>query len=132
MTTDEIISRCYEHGQPDYVLAADRLKILQVECDSLREANDTWVALFGPSPALPNSPPVYLAPHNSGERDPSVTLDYAGGEALTDAELGRWCYENPNLAAMTIRGLRRKDNDLSDRLLARASAISQASRQTHD
>lgn len=29
MTTDEIISRCYEHGQPDYVLAADRLKALQ-------------------------------------------------------------------------------------------------------
>ena len=29
MTTEEIISRCYEHGQPDYVLAADRLKLLQ-------------------------------------------------------------------------------------------------------
>jgi hypothetical protein len=50
MTTDEIISRCYEHGQPDYVLAADRLKILQAECASLREANNTWVALFGPEP----------------------------------------------------------------------------------
>jgi hypothetical protein len=31
MTTDEIISRCYEHGQPDYVLAAERLKALQAE-----------------------------------------------------------------------------------------------------
>jgi hypothetical protein len=29
MTTDEIISRCYEHGQPDYILAADRLKELK-------------------------------------------------------------------------------------------------------
>lgn len=48
MTTDEIISRCYEHGQPDYVLAADRLKLLQAECKSLREANETWVAIYGP------------------------------------------------------------------------------------
>jgi hypothetical protein len=31
MTTDEIISRCYEHGQPDYILAADRLKELQAQ-----------------------------------------------------------------------------------------------------
>lgn len=53
MTTDEIISRCYEHGQPDYVLAADRLKELLIECASLREANNTWVALFGP-PSPPN------------------------------------------------------------------------------
>lgn len=37
MKTDEIISRCYEHGQPDYVLAADRLKELQAECKSLRD-----------------------------------------------------------------------------------------------
>lgn len=46
--TDEIISRCYEHGQPDYVAAADRLKQLQAECASLREANNTWVAIYGP------------------------------------------------------------------------------------
>lgn len=46
--TDEIISRCYEHGQPDYVAAADRLKQLQAECKSLREANNTWVAIYGP------------------------------------------------------------------------------------
>lgn len=48
MTTDEIISRCYEHGQPDYVLAADRLEQLQAEVTSLREANNTWVTQFGP------------------------------------------------------------------------------------
>lgn len=28
------------------------------------------------------------------------------GEALTGAALARWCYENPNLAARTIEGLR--------------------------
>ena len=27
-------------------------------------------------------------------------------DALTGADLGRWCYENPNLAALTIEGLR--------------------------
>lgn len=48
MTTDEIISRCYEHGQPDYILAADRLKELQAQLaaqpapDAMREA---WSAL---------------------------------------------------------------------------------------
>lgn len=28
------------------------------------------------------------------------------GEALVGAALARWCYENPNLAARTIEGLR--------------------------
>lgn len=28
----------------------------------------------------------------------------------TSAELGRWCYENPNLAAVTIEGLRAQIN----------------------
>jgi hypothetical protein len=41
MTTDEIISRCYEHGQPDYVLAADRLKALQ---DALQQQEDADAA----------------------------------------------------------------------------------------
>lgn len=38
MTTDEIISRCYEHGQPDYVLAGDRLKELEVQVAQWRSA----------------------------------------------------------------------------------------------
>ena len=60
MTTDKIISRCYEHGQPDYVLAADRLKELQAECKELREANNTWVALFGLRKQQMNDNYIYL------------------------------------------------------------------------
>src|SRR5258708_632442 len=50
MTDEEIMSRCYEHGQPDYVLAGDSIKRLIAERDSLREANNTWVSLYGPAP----------------------------------------------------------------------------------
>lgn len=32
--------------------------------------------------------------------------DAPESDALTGAALGRWCYENPNLAAATIEGLR--------------------------
>ena len=53
----------------------------------------------------------------TSERDLPVTVDSGAGEALTGAVLGRWCYENPNLAARTIEGLRRKDVDLSERLM---------------
>lgn len=28
MTPEQVMSRCYEHGQPDYVLAADTIKAL--------------------------------------------------------------------------------------------------------
>lgn len=42
LTDDELISRCYEHGQPDYVRAADRIK-------ALKEANETWLSVHGPA-----------------------------------------------------------------------------------
>ena len=38
-------------------------------------------------------------------------------EALTGAALGRWCYENPNLAALTIEKLR-ADTPETERLRA--------------
>ena len=36
-------------------------------------------------------------------------------EVLTGAALGRWCYENPNLAATTIEGLRHGSRAPADR-----------------
>ena len=36
-------------------------------------------------------------------------IDSEGADALTGAELARWCYDNPNLAARTIEGLRAGD-----------------------
>ena len=35
-------------------------------------------------------------------------------DLLTGAALGRWCYENPNLAATTIEGLRHGSRALDD------------------
>ena len=38
MTYEQIMSRCYEHGQPDYVLAGDAIKKLLAERDAGFEA----------------------------------------------------------------------------------------------
>lgn len=43
MTDEEIISRCYEHGQPDYILAADAIKRLISERDEARMMADNKV-----------------------------------------------------------------------------------------
>jgi len=43
LTNDEIISRCYEHGQPDYVEAADAIKRLIAERDEARMLADNKV-----------------------------------------------------------------------------------------
>jgi hypothetical protein len=38
MTPEQVMSRCYEHGQPDYVLAADTIKALLAQRDAGFEA----------------------------------------------------------------------------------------------
>lgn len=44
-----------------------------------------------------------LIPHLIAPASDAVADD---AKAMVGAELGRWCYENPNLAARTIEGLR--------------------------
>jgi hypothetical protein len=44
MTDEELISRCYYHGQPDYIAAADRLKVLGAENELMRKTLKTIAA----------------------------------------------------------------------------------------
>jgi hypothetical protein len=73
-----------------------------------REAMERRIA------AQPAAPVGAQEPVLSGLQEDLILMGFhndpapleAATPALTGAELGRWCYENPNLAARTIEGLR--------------------------
>lgn len=71
MTDEEIISRCYEHGQPDYVMAADAIKRLISERDEARMLADNkigWRRWLPVEEALPTETPYLI--YRGGENVP--------------------------------------------------------------
>ena len=70
----------------DYGLVADLIKVidrgLAAQGDPIERLRKGEIVTWASAGALPSSPALCTASHNSGERDPSVMPGYGAGEAI--------------------------------------------------